>query len=99
MMETTLTIATIDYLRVFQSIIIALGLVIVYFASKGYRKTRSKSLLYLGVGFLIVTVGAVAAGVLFEILNYDLVTVETIQAATRVVGFLVIVYSIVGKRD
>lgn len=98
-METTLTIATIDYLRVFQSIIIALGLVIVYFASKGYRKTRSKSLLYLGVGFLIVTVGAVAAGVLFEILNYDLVTVETIQAATRVVGFLVIVYSIVGKRD
>jgi hypothetical protein len=89
----------IDYLRTFQAIIVVLGLVIVYFASKGYKKTKSKSLLFLGFGFLFVTVGAVAAGVLFEVLNYDLVTVEAIQAATRVVGFLVIVYSIVGKKD
>ena len=72
---------------------------IVYFASKGYRKTKSKSLLFLGLGFLIVSVGAVAAGILFEVLNYDLVTVETVQAGITVAGFLVIVYSIIGKKD
>lgn len=94
-----LALGSIDYLRVFQAIIVVLGIVIVYFAVKGYRKTKSKSLLFLALGFLIVTVGAVAAGVLFELLNYDLVTVEAIQAATTVVGFLVIVYSIVGKKD
>ena len=94
-----LAFGSIDYLRVFQAIIVVLGIVIVYFAVKGYGKTKSESLLFLALGFLIVTVGAVAAGVLFELLNYDLVTVEAIQAATTVVGFLVIVYSIVGKKD
>ena len=76
-----------------------LGIVIVYFAARGYRKTKGRSLLFLGLGFLIVTVGAVTAGLLFEVLNFDLVTVDAIQAATRVVGFLLIVYSIVGKKD
>lgn len=98
-MTLILAFGSIDYLRVFQAIIVVLGIVIVYFAVKGYRKTKSKSLLFLALGFLIVTVGAVAAGVLFELLNYDIVTVEAIQAATTVVGFLVIVYSIVGKKD
>lgn len=90
---------SIDFLRTFQLIIVVLGIVIVYFAARGYRKTKSRSLLFLGLGFLIVTVGAVAAGLLFEVLNFDLVTVDAIQAATRVVGFLLIVYSIVGKKD
>ena len=90
---------SIDFLRTFQVIIVVLGIVIVYFAARGYRKTKSRSLLFLGLGFLIVTVGAVAAGLLFEVLNFDLVTVDAIQAATRVVGFLLIVYSIVGKKD
>ena len=98
-MTSILAIGSIDYLRFFQAIIVVLGIVIVYFAVRGYRKTKSKSLLFLALGFLIVTVGAVAAGVLFELLNYDIVTVEAIQAATTVVGFLVIVYSIVGKKD
>jgi hypothetical protein len=94
-----LAFGSIDYLRVFQAIIVVIGIVIVYFAVKGYRKTKSKSLLFLALGFLIVTVGAVAAGVLFELLNYDLVTVEAIEAAITAAGFLVIVYSIVGKKD
>jgi hypothetical protein len=94
-----LAIPSVDYLRTFQAIIVVLGLIIVYFAAKGYRKTKSGSLLYLALGFLTVTVGAVTAGVLFELLDYDIFTVEAIQAAIEVVGFLLIVYSIVGKRD
>lgn len=89
---------SIEFLRAFQIIIVVLGIVIVYFAVKGYRKTKSSSLLYLGLGFLIVTVGAVGSGILFEVLDYDIVTVEAIQSATRVIGFLLIIYSIVGKR-
>lgn len=89
----------LDLLSALQVTILALGLVIVYYASKGYRKTNSKSLLFLALGFVFVAVGAAAAGLLFEFLHYGLDTVESIQAGAEVVGFALIVYSIVGSRD
>ncbi len=94
-----MAIATIDFLRAFQAVIVIIGLVIIYYAAKGYKKTGSKSLLYMGLGFLFVTIGAVLAGILFELLNYDLTIVETIQTGFGVVGFLLIVYSIIGRKD
>jgi hypothetical protein len=72
---------------------------VIYYSQKGYRKTKSKSLLYLAFGFLFVTVGAALAGLFFEFLNYDLTVVETIEAAAEVIGFSLIVYSIVGPKD
>ncbi len=90
---------TIDILRSFQLIIVVLGIIIIYFAAKGYRRTKSKSLLFLALGFMFVTIGAVLAGVLFELLNFDLETVETIVAGSEVLGFLLIVYSILGVRS
>lgn len=93
------TAITLDILRVLQIAILSLGIVIIYYSQKGYRKTRSKSLLFLALGFLFVTVGAALAGLLFEFLNYDLAIVETVEAAAEVIGFSLIVYSIVGKHD
>jgi hypothetical protein len=90
---------TLDILRVFQVAIVVLGVIVVYYASKGYRKTKSKSLLFLALGFVFVTVGAVTAGLLFEFLKYDLTVVATIEAACEVVGFSLIVYSILGTKD
>ena len=90
---------TLDLLRLFQIAILILGIVVIYYSQKGYRKTKSKSLLYLAFGFLFVTVGAALAGLLFEFLNYDLTLVETIEASAEVIGFSLIVYSIVGSKD
>jgi len=90
---------SIDLLRVFQVAILLLGIVVVYYSQKGYRKTKSKSLLYLAFGFVFVTIGAALAGLLFEFLNYDLALVETIEAGAETVGFSLIVYSIVGTKD
>ena len=89
----------VDTLSVLQSVIVILGLVIIYYATRGYRKTKNKSLLFLGLGFFFVTIGAVAAGLLFQFLNIDLYDVETIAAASEVIGFSLIVYSIVGMRS
>lgn len=89
----------LDILRVFQIVILFLGIIVVYYSQKGYRKTKSKSLLFLAVGFLFVTIGAALAGLLFEFLNYDLTVVETIEAGAEVIGFSMIVYSIVGTKD
>jgi hypothetical protein len=90
---------TLDILRALQVVIVILGVVVIYYASKGYRKTKSDSLLFLALGFMFVTVGAIAAGLLFELLNFSLFYVDTIAAAFQVVGFLLIVYSIIGTRD
>jgi len=90
---------TLDILRIFQLAILFLGVVVVYYSQKGYRKTKSTSLLYLALGFIFVTIGAALAGLFFELFNYDLTVVETIEAGAEVIGFSLIVYSIVGKHD
>ncbi len=89
----------IDLLRVFQGAIVILGAVVVYFSTKSYRRTKSKSMLLLALGFIFVTAGAVVAGALFELLNLDIVAVETVQAASQTVGFILIVYSILRAKD
>jgi uncharacterized membrane protein len=90
---------TLDFLRIEQVVVLVFGLVIIYFASKGYRRTKSRSLLLLAIGFAMVSVGAVLAGVLFELLNVDLLMVDTIQAAAQAVGFFIIVFSLAAVRD
>jgi uncharacterized membrane protein len=89
----------IEYLRIAQLLILVFGGIVIYYASKGYGRTRSKSLLLLAVGFTFVVVGAGLAGIFFELLNLDLITVETVQAACQAVGFFIIVYSLAGTKD
>jgi hypothetical protein len=89
----------LDTLRLLQGVIVSLGLVVIYYASRGYRRTRGKSLLFLAFGFMFVTIGAIVAGLVFETMNFTLLTTDTIEAGSQVVGFALIVYSIVGAKD
>ncbi len=91
-------VSTIDLLRSLQGAILVLGIIIIYFSTKGYRRTKSRAMLFLSLGFVFVTIGAAFAGFLFELLNYDLLSVETIVAGSEVVGFVLIVYSILGTK-
>lgn len=85
-------------LRALQSLILVLGLIIVYFSARSYVKTKSKPMLLLAIGFAFVTAGAVLAGLLFEVLGTDLLSAEIAQTTSAVIGFLFIVYSIVGVK-
>ncbi len=89
----------IDILRIAQALILVFGSVVVYSALRGYRRRNSKALLLLAVGFGIVTIGAIASGILFEILSADLLLVEVVQAVSQAAGFFVIVYSLIGASD
>jgi hypothetical protein len=88
----------IDALRVIQALDLLIGGVIVYFALKSYAKHRNKSMLLLAVGFAFVTIGAILAGVVFEVVSGDLAAADIVQASCQVVGFGIIVYSIIGGR-
>jgi hypothetical protein len=74
--------------------ILLFGGVVVFYASRAYSRTRSQAMFLLALGFAFVTAGAVLAGVLFNLANQDLGTVETLQAASQAVGFFIIVYSL-----
>jgi branched-subunit amino acid ABC-type transport system permease component len=82
------------YLDLAQGLILVFGGVVVFFASRAFRRTKSQAMLLLGLGFAFVTAGAVLAGLLFNFVTSDLTTAATAQAALQAVGFFIIVYSL-----
>jgi hypothetical protein len=85
-------------LTVAQVLILVLGGVVMYYASRAYRKTRSGAMLFLAIGFGFVVLGAAAAGVLYN-LDVNLEVALAVQATSQVAGFLAIVYSLTGTKD
>lgn len=83
-------------LRFLKLLIVLLGTILVYLGIKGYRKSRRKDLIFLSLGFALITAGSVAAGILFEFLGYQLVDVEIVESTMIVAGFCSLTYSIFG---
>lgn len=88
----------LEFLTVAQVLILILGCILVYYASKSYRRMKSGAMLFLAIGFAFVTFGAAAAGVLYN-LNPDLEVAQAVQATSQVAGFIAIVYSLKGTKD
>jgi hypothetical protein len=84
----------LGYLDIAQALILIFGGVVVYYAGRSYRKTKSQAMLLLALGFAFVALGAVAAGVLYNLNTGDLSTPITVQAYSQAIGFFVIVYSL-----
>lgn len=82
------------YLDLAQVLILVFGGVVVYYASRAYGKTKSQAMMLLALGFAFVTVGALAAGILYNVGATDLGTVITLQSYAQAVGFFIIVYSL-----
>ena len=83
-------------LRSLKFAIVLLGTVLVYLGVKGYLRTRSKAMVFLSLGFGLITAGSVAAGILFEFLGYQFVDVSIVESIMVVVGFATLIYSIYG---
>lgn len=71
-----------------------LGGFIVYLAYKGYKRNSSKPLLYVALGFALITAGTIAEGVLYVLLGLELLSAIAAGTAVVVLGFVVIIYSI-----
>lgn len=82
------------YLDIAQALILVFGGVVVYYAYRAYGKTKSQAMFLLAVGFAFVTVGAIAAGVMYNFGTQDLTVPITVQAYSQAVGFFIIVYSL-----
>jgi len=78
---------------------LVLGAFIVYLAYRGFTRNRSKPLLYVAVGFALITAGTIAEGILYVILGSQLLTAITAGTAITVLGFAAIIYSIYAVKD
>ena len=76
-----------------------LGAFIVYLAFRGYRRNRSKPLLYVAMGFALITAGTIAEGLLYVMLGSTLLAAIATGTAVTVLGFIAILYSIYAVRD
>lgn len=85
------TAAMIIFVKTFN--LIAGGL-ITYYAYTAYRRTDSTYLRALAVGFGFVTLGALVAGVVDQLLVFDSDLAIVVEGAFTAVGLVIILYSI-----
>jgi uncharacterized membrane protein (DUF441 family) len=78
---------------------LVLGAFIVYLAYRGFTRNRSKPLLYVAVGFALITGGTIAEGILYVVLGSQLLAAITAGTAITVLGFAAIIYSIYAVKD
>jgi hypothetical protein len=78
-------------------ITVGLGLLITYQAYRGYRVHGSEPMLYVAIGFLFISIGAVIEGILFDVVGLSIFLAGTIQTAVVAMGMLVVLYSLYGR--
>ena len=71
-----------------------LGAFIVYLAYRGYKRNASKPLLFVALGFALITAGTLLEGLMFVILGSDILAAIAIEGVLTVIGFVAIIYSI-----
>jgi hypothetical protein len=80
-------------------ITMCLGFLVAHQAYVGYRTHGSDAMLYVAIGFLVVSVGAVIEGVLFEVVGLTIYQAGTVQTSIVAAGMVVILYSLYGDLE
>ncbi len=73
-------------LVVAKTAVLFLGAAIAGLALLAYRRTRDRVMLYLGAGFLFIAFGSFIEGLLFELLDWDLMTVHVVESVFVLAG-------------
>ena len=79
---------------VIKTLILVLGSGITFIAYKAHRRTGAPALRTLSVGFGIITLGALLAGVAHQLLGVALQTGVLINSLLVAVGLAIIMYSL-----
>lgn len=78
-------------------IVLAIGLLIALTAYRGYSRHKSTAMLYLAIGFALISIGTAIEGLLFELLEMDIFLASAIQTVIAASGMLIILYSLYGN--
>ncbi len=87
------------FLQIIKFLIVIMGSILVWLSYKGHQRTNRKSLLFLAAGFIFLTAGSGIEGILFEVLNFELLFSALVESILVATGFLFFIYAIYGKFD
>lgn len=77
-----------------KTVTLLLGGLITYYALRASRRTGARPLRVLAVGFGIVTLGSLVAGVADQAVGVDTSLALTVESVLTALGFLTILYSL-----
>jgi hypothetical protein len=77
-----------------KTVTLVVGGLITFYAYQAYRRTKSRPLGALAVGFGVITVGTLLSGVADRLFAVSLQWVLVLEAALTAVGFGVVLYSL-----
>ncbi|WP_336037301.1 DUF7521 family protein [Halobacterium yunchengense] len=72
----------------------ALALVVAYQAYRGYRRHRTRLLLYVAGGFALVGIGGLIEGLLYEVLRVSIFEAGFVAALVTAAGMVSILYAL-----
>lgn len=81
-----------------KTLTLACGMVLTALAYRAYRRSHSAPMRVLSVGIGLVTMGAVLAGSLNQLVGVPLVMSTTVESVFTAAGFLVMTYSLYSDR-
>lgn len=76
--------------------LLAMGLFIAFQAYRGYIRNDSPRMGFLAAGFVLISLGTVLEGLLYELLHVTIYTAGAIQTVIASVGMVLILYSLYG---
>jgi hypothetical protein len=82
---------------VLKTLMLILGGLITFYAYKAYRRTGSPSLRTLFIGFGIVTLGALLAGIVDQLLSVNPDVALVVESLFTVIGFGAILLSLYSR--
>jgi hypothetical protein len=84
---------------VVKTVILLLGSAITYIAYRAYRNTGTLSLRVLGIGFGVITLGMLLAGIAHQILSVSLEMGILINSILVVIGMAIVLCSLFLERS
>lgn len=79
---------------ILKTLTLVLGGLITYYSFKAYQRTKAKALRALTLGFGIVTIGTLLAGVIDQLAGFPRMDAILVESILIVLGFAIILYSL-----
>lgn len=77
----------------------AIGFLVAFAAFRAYKRYSSRPLLYVAIGFILISLGEGFEGFLFDFTELTLYQASIVHSVLMVIGMILILYSIYGGRE
>lgn len=82
-----------------EAAIVFLGSLVIYVSMRAYRRTKSRPMLALSLGFAVIIIEPLVEEVFLEVFRNSMLEAHILRNLIVVVGLLIIVYSIYVARS